>query len=386
MPRSKPAHAAPARGWVAVVVAVVVAAAVAAGVATAVVTTRGGAAASDSHGTSAGEALGHRALELLSTTPVASGSPIPPDSPIYLNFSAPLVATTPLPTIAPPVDGTWVLSSPTTLTFTPSASLPPGSTVSLTVPGGSTGVEGEGRMYLSASVTWSYTVAPMSTLRVQEILAQLGYLPLTFTSTDPTPVTADELALDQPGTFAWRWSTLPAPFTSMWSQGAANVITTGAVMAFEADHGLGTDGVAGPRVMAALLAADVAGTMSSYGHYDWVDVSTSLPEHVTVWRDGSPIYTTPANTGIEAAPTAMGTWPVYARYTSTTMSGTNPDGSHYDDPGVPWVSYFHGGDALHGFIRPGYGYPQSLGCVEMPPTNAAAVYPLTPLGTLVTVE
>ena len=68
------------------------------------------------------------------------------------------------------------------------------------------------------------------------------------------------------------------------------------------------------------------------------------------------------------------------------MRGTNPDGSHYADPGVPWVSYFHGGDALHGFIRPGYGYPQSLGCVEMPPANAEVVYPYTPLGTLVTVE
>jgi lipoprotein-anchoring transpeptidase ErfK/SrfK len=50
------------------------------------------------------------------------------------------------------------------------------------------------------------------------------------------------------------------------------------------------------------------------------------------------------------------------------------------------VSYFHGGDALHGFVRPGYGYPQSDGCVEMPISNAAVVFPLTPLGTLVTVQ
>ena len=84
-------------------------------------------------------------------------------------------------------------------------------------------------------------------------------------------------------------------------------------------------------------------------------MSTSLPEHADVWRDGQIVYTTLANTGIEAAPTEQGTWPVYARYVSTTMTGTNPDGSKYDDPGVPWVSYFHGGDALHGFIPPGYG-------------------------------
>jgi hypothetical protein len=76
---------------------------------------------------------------------------------------------------------------------------------------------------------------------------------------------------------------------------------------------------------------------------------------------------------------------VYLRYTTQTMSGTNPDGSHYSDPGIPWVSYFNGGDALHGFIRYSYGYPQSLGCVEMPFASAKTVWPSTPIGTLVTV-
>ena len=67
------------------------------------------------------------------------------------------------------------------------------------------------------------------------------------------------------------------------------------------------------------------------------------------------------------------------------MSGTNPDGSHYHDTGIPWVSYFNGGDALHGYIRASYGWPQSLGCVEMPFANAGAVWPYTPIGTLVTI-
>jgi len=67
------------------------------------------------------------------------------------------------------------------------------------------------------------------------------------------------------------------------------------------------------------------------------------------------------------------------------MKGTNPDGSHYDDPNVPYASYFNGGDALHGFIRATYGSPQSNGCVEMPYADAALVWPLTPIGTLVTV-
>ncbi len=47
------------------------------------------------------------------------------------------------------------------------------------------------------------------------------------------------------------------------------------------------------------------------------------------------------------------------------MKGTNPDGSKYADP-VYWISYFNGGDAVHYFDRPAYGYYQSLGCVELP--------------------
>jgi lipoprotein-anchoring transpeptidase ErfK/SrfK len=225
----------------------------------------------------------------------------------------------------------------------------------------------------------------MSTLRLQQLLAQLDYLPVSFTPADPAPVAANQMAVAQLGTFSWRWSTLPGAFMSLWSPGQTNVVTQGAIMTFESQNGLPTDGIAGPKVWSALLAAAVAGQSNSYGHYDFVEVSTNIPEQTVVWRDGAVAYSTLANTGIEAAPTEQGTWPVYARYASTTMEGTNPDGSHYDDPGVPWVSYFHGGDALHGFIRASYGRPQSLGCVEMPPANAAVVFPFTPIGTLVTI-
>jgi lipoprotein-anchoring transpeptidase ErfK/SrfK len=117
-----------------------------------------------------------------------------------------------------------------------------------------------------------------------------------------------------------------------------------------------------------------------------VYVSQSLPETATVYSNGTEVYSTRANTGVAGASTAPGTYPVYLRYTVTTMRGTNPDGSKYVDPGIPWVSYFNGGDALHGFVRSRYGFPQSDGCVEMPPANAAVVYPLTPIGTLVTVS
>ncbi len=39
-----------------------------------------------------------------------------------------------------------------------------------------------------------------------------------------------------------------------------------------------------------------------------------------------------------------------------------------------WVSYFNGGDAMHGYYRSGYGYPQSNGCVELPISNAQMLW------------
>src|SRR6202011_2987125 len=78
-------------------------------------------------------------------------------------------------------------------------------------------------------------------------------------------------------------------------------------------------------------------------------------------------------TGVAGAETAHGVFPIFARYVATTMIGTNPDGTKYNDPGVPWVNYFNGGDAVHGFPRPSYGSPQSNGCVELPVETARTV-------------
>ncbi len=66
------------------------------------------------------------------------------------------------------------------------------------------------------------------------------------------------------------------------------------------------------------------------------------------------------------------------------MKGTNPDGSKYADP-VAWVAYFRAGEAVHYFPRASYGYPQSLGCVELPSGPAERAWPYLTYGTLVTV-
>jgi lipoprotein-anchoring transpeptidase ErfK/SrfK len=134
------------------------------------------------------------------------------------------------------------------------------------------------------------------------------------------------------------------------------------------------------------LLADIASGKVDPDPYTYVFVSKELPENLTLYENGAPLlFDVPVNTGAPGADTVDGTYPVFEHVTSSRMVGTNPDGSHYDDPDVPWASYFNGGDALHGFVRATYGFPQSNGCVEMAIANAAKVWPLTPIGTLVTV-
>ncbi len=321
-------------------------------------------------------------LHVLSMSPVAGSSGVPSDATISVRFSVALNPHSPTPALTPVVPGSWQLATPDTFMFVPTGPLVPSATETVSVPAGTGGVVSASGRSLADPATAQFTVAPGSTLRLQQLLAQLGYLPVTFTPADQLTA-PQEAAQAQQGSFNWR-GTEPASLVSLWTVGTPNEITQGAVMAFESQHNMKADGSAGPAVWSQLLADAAAGAVNP-APYDYVSVDKSLPQTVTVYSNGAPVYTTRANTGVSAAPTVSGTFPVYLRYRVTTMTGTNPDGSKYSDPGIPWVSYFNGGDALHGFVRGGYGYPQSDGCVEMPPANAAVVYPLTPIGTLVTV-
>ena len=209
---------------------------------------------------------------------------------------------------------------------------------------------------------------------------QAGYLPVKWKPDGkPVPRTpAGELrAAVQPpkGHFDWRYGNVPAGLKESWSAGKENVATKGALMAFETQHEMEPDGVAGAEVWDALLKAAIAGERNAESGYSYVYVSETLPEQVTVWHNGKTAFTAPGNTGIPGAETELGTFPVFEHLEETTMSGENPDGSHYEDPGIMWVSYFNGGDALHAFDRPSYGSPQSLGCVEMTLDDAGTIYP-----------
>lgn len=321
----------------------------------------------------------------------APGARLGPLTPLRVTFSKPLAALRGArPTFAAPVAGRWRRADSHTLVFTPGGTgFGLGATVRLALPAGVTLAGATATAAQGATATW--TVPPGSTLRLHELLAQLGYLPLSWTAAaGAQPVGSGDgaqlaAAVDPPrGAFAWRWS-LPSQLTSQWSPASASAITRGALMAFERDRGLATDGLAGPAVWSALFAALRAHQVNKDG-YSYVLVHRdAAAQTATLIHDGKTVLTTPANTGVPAAPTQLGTFPVYLRYDVTTMSGTNPDGTRYRDPGIRWVSYFNGGDALHAFERASYGTPQSDGCVEMPEAAAARIYPYTPIGTLVQV-
>jgi hypothetical protein len=411
----------------------------------------------------------------------APGSPISSSTPITLRFSRPVtqVLGRHRPPVSPTTPGVWHTINARTIEFEPTGyGYGLGATVKVLLPSTVYLVGADNSTSATAarsspqttttssktksaySVVGSWNVPEPSTQALQELLAELGYLPVNFksdvtsagnptsttgtgtsstTTSTTTPTTTDttttatdttttgaatttaptvttttgttttttgsttataadaassaeptlaelEKAATNPpkGKFSWRYPHTPALLKQLWSAKDWTELTKGAVMAFENSAGLTADGVAGPSVWKALITAASKGEKSSFG-YTFVMVSEGLPESIHVWHDGKIVVHGPVNTGISVAPTATGTYAVYEHLSVTTMSGVNPDGTPYHDPGIPWVSYFNGGDALHGFIRATYGFPQSLGCVEMPFAEAGQVWPYTPIGTIVNV-
>jgi peptidoglycan hydrolase-like protein with peptidoglycan-binding domain len=315
----------------------------------------------------------------------APGTTIKPTTPITLTFSKPVskVLGSSRPSISPSTAGSWETISSHEIRFIPTGyGYGLATPVQIGLPGGVQLVGGAG-----GAGTWH--VPAGSTLRLQQLLAMLGYLPVKFkyagSGVGSTPAAEEAAAVDPPkGTFSWRWHNTPSALKQEWQPGTAGTMTKGAIMAFENEHEMIADGVPGDAVWKALIDAIVAGKRSTFG-YTFVQVSEGSPESESTWHNGRTVVSGAVNTGVPAAPTATGIYPVFEHALSVTMQGTNPDGSHYDDPGVPYVSYFNGGDALHGFIRGSYGFPQSDGCVEMPYSEASQVYPYTPIGTLVDV-
>ncbi|MDR2988400.1 MAG: Ig-like domain-containing protein [Nocardiopsaceae bacterium] len=311
---------------------------------------------------------------------------------IVIRFSAPVAGSSAYPTLSPDVPGHWQPAG-RTLTFTPDNPLPPSTRFRLRIPAGETGVESAAGGLLAKPRTVGFRTDAYSHLRLAELLSMLGYLPLIWTPgdsgrmwSDPGnlwPGSQEEMAYSPPlGNFIWRPG-YPRELRSQWQPYKPNPLVRGAVMAFKAQHHMPITPATGQKFWRKLFFAAEHGDANPAG-YTYAVARKGSPETLTIWHNGHLVLRSLANTGIPIRPTVSGTFPVYLRLRHQVMQGTNPDGSHYADP-VSFVAYFNGGDAVHYFPRGSYGSEQSLGCVELPYTNAARAWPYLTYGSLVTV-
>ena len=333
-------------------------------------------------------------LSLVSVTPAAGAKGVNGTSAIRVQFSAPLAPNSPMPALSPSIAGHWAVSGDAAV-FTPTVGYLENTKVTVKIPGGLAGMvsaaganAGNGGT-LGSNVSQSFTTGSFGTMRLQQLLTQLGYLPLTWTSKSHQVISTANAkaqlaaAYSAPaGTFSWQGG-YPWSLRSQWKAGSGNILDVGAVRAFESVHGLTMDGSAGKAVWSRLLTAVAKGQKNPNG-YTYALANQHYLETLTIWHNGRVVLKSAANTGIPASPTADGTFPVYLKYYFSYMKGTNPDGTKYNDP-VYYASYFNGGDAVHQFSRYSYGSYQSLGCVELPWDAAKKAYPYLTYGSLVTV-
>jgi len=333
------------------------------------------------------------------TTPTAPSKPSPrtkvtrlPNSlvtdgtlPVKVRLSGEPAYNSPMPALSPSVAGRWKAVGDYEV-FTPTSTLQPCSSYTLTIWAG-TDVSGD--RPLGRARTVHLSVACPGTLALQQALSRLGYLPYTLRSSHKansgggreSRALAARYAFDPPrGPLVANVANAPG----LWYE-HLDPTTRGALTVFQVTRHLPLTGVGDRATWASLLATETHDSRDPRP-YTFVTVSERIPETLEVHQGSHVVLTTPTNTGVPGATTEQGTFPIFARFTSTTMSGTNPDGSKYVDPGVPWVNYFNGGDAVHGFPRPSYGTPQSNGCVELPIGTAQRVFGMLTLGDLVIVS
>jgi peptidoglycan hydrolase-like protein with peptidoglycan-binding domain len=305
--------------------------------------------------------------------------------PLRVRISGVPAPGSPRPTISPTVAGTWSVNGESEI-FTPTSTLKPCTSYNLNIPATTTAT---GHSGLGTHRTIPLQVACPSLRALQQGLARLDYLPYSFHSSFGVHIArgAETRSLAARHAFNPPHGRLLANVRSApdLNYGELDPTTRGALTVFQSDHGLSPSGEPSPETWATLLAAETLGH-DNPSPYTFVTVNEASPETLEVHRGNHVALSTPANTGVAGAETPHGIFPIFSRFVATTMVGTNPDGTKYNDPGVPWVNYFNGGDAVHGFPRASYGSPQSNGCVELPISTAEHVFHMLAIGDIVVVS
>jgi lipoprotein-anchoring transpeptidase ErfK/SrfK len=306
-------------------------------------------------------------------------------TPLWVRLSGAPAPGSPHPTVSPAIAGSWTIKGSSEY-FTPTSTLEPCSSYKLTLPAS---IQATGQTPLGKPRIIPVQVACPSVKALQQALARQGYLPYTFHSIYGVHLPGGPETRSMAAHHAFHVPTgvmvANVHQAPPLGYGQLDATTQGAITVFEAAHGIvasESSSASDAQIWRSLLAAETEGRRDP-SPYTFVTVTESTPETLEVHKGDHVVLSSPANTGVSGAETPTGIFPIFTRDVSTTMSGTNPDGSKYVDPGVPWVNYFNGGDAVHGFPRGSYGSPQSNGCVELPIATAKTVFGMLALGDIV---
>ncbi|MCC7165571.1 MAG: LysM peptidoglycan-binding domain-containing protein [Anaerolineae bacterium] len=116
----------------------------------------------------------------------------------------------------------------------------------------------------------------------------------------------------------------------------------------------------------------------------WIDIDVTA-QTVTAYEGSTPIKSVVVSTGVTRTPTVLGTYKIYRKIPSQTMSGgSQAAGDYYYLPNVTDVMYFYQGYAFHGtYWHNNFGRPMSHGCVNMTLADAKWFYQWASVGTMV---
>ena len=166
-----------------------------------------------------------------SSTPVLVADPAPgarvsPLQPIRLTFSEPITTLmgSAVPSVAGSAHGTWRALDSHTLLYTPGGvGAPLGSELRFTLAHAVASSNAAGALSAAGDqLTWTVPVG--SPMRLEQLLAQLGWLPLSWhPSGSPVAHTARAQAAaavaPPSGSFSWRYPNTPAQLRRLWAPG-----------------------------------------------------------------------------------------------------------------------------------------------------------------------
>lgn len=117
----------------------------------------------------------------------------------------------------------------------------------------------------------------------------------------------------------------------------------------------------------------------------WAEVNLSQ-QMAYMHLDDQTIMSFRISSGRAVTPTDPGEWNVYGKLPLRTMKGVI-NGEAYEVPNVPWVVYFHDGEAFHGtYWHNNFGTPMSHGCINMTIADAKMMYNFAYIGMRVSVH